>query len=147
MGSALGEVLDKYVKISIDIPAYKVINNISVYVEYKTTDIAAPVEIPVEVGSIVTGVLDTHYSANFKVKGIRIETASNISNVTIQIRGAKENSNGNVWTEWKAIKLDSNFIVKEDVIFRDYRYFQARVTLNGKDTYIKLTSIDLEVIQ
>jgi len=145
IGYVRGSNLSNYVKLKIDMPGGKIINDISIYLEYKSTKEAAPKATTANSGTFITGVLDTHYSAKYKVKGISIESISNINDVDIQIRGAKENYAGEVWTDWKAIKLDNDGITN-NVVFDGYRFFQAKITLKNKNAFVKLKHIDLEVV-
>jgi hypothetical protein len=146
IGYTSGSNLMQYIKLAIDIPADKIINSIDIYIEYKSTKDAAPKEVQVYSGTFISEILDTHYTSNYKVKGIDIDTISNINDVTIQIRGAKENYDGEVWTDWKTITLDGNLNVSDTVTFGGYRFFQARITLLNRNAYVKLNYIDLGVI-
>lgn len=146
LGYVRGEFLSNYVKLKIEMPGGKIINDINIYLEYKSTNEAAPKEIPSTGGTFITEVLDTYYSAKYKVKGISIETISNINDVVIQIRAARENYVGEVWTPWKDIKLDGNLNIADSIIFEGYRFFQAKITLKSRNAFVMLKHIDLEVV-
>jgi hypothetical protein len=135
-----------YVKLSITIPAGNVIKNIDTFVEYKSDENWAPLEIPVTNGTFTSEILDTFYAANYKVNAISIDSVSNINNVQIQIRGAKEGYDGDVWSPWETIELDESMNVTNNLLFNDYRFFQAMVSLKGQNTYIKINHIDLGVV-
>jgi hypothetical protein len=132
-----------YVKLQISVPGGKVISNVAFYIEYKSTDVAAPAEIPVTNGSIVTKILDSHYDAKYHVKNINLDSISNPNEVVIQIRGARED----VWTDWKDITFDAGQHMLSDIVFDNYRFFQLKVQLRSKDASVKINSIDLEVIK
>lgn len=146
IGAVVGGALQSYVKIYVEMPGDKIINDISVYIEYKSTTEASPKEVRVSSGTLTTEVLDTHYTSKYKLKGIGIDSISNITDVIIQVRGAKENYAGEVWTPWKDIRLDGNLGVVGDITFEGYRFFQVRVTLNKREAFVKLTHIDLGVM-
>lgn len=146
IGKADGKMLDDYIKLVVEMPGDKIINNISIYVEYKSTKEAAPREFKVSNGEFISEILDTHYTSNYIVQGISIDSISNINDVDIQIRGAKENFAGEVWTPWKEIKLDINSNIKNILSFSDCRFFQAKISLKNRDAYIKLNNIELKVV-
>lgn len=146
MGSVRGEYLLPYIKFEIEMPANKIINDISIYTEYKSDDKVAPIEIPISTGSFTTEVLDTHYAAKYRVKGIEVESISNINDVAISIRGSKEAAQGEVWTDWKEIQLTGALGIKNQVDFDGYRFFQMRVALRNKKAFIKIKHIDLGVV-
>lgn len=146
IGSVRGDYLLPYIKLVIEMPGGKVVNNISIYTEYKSDSQVAPIEIPVSTGSFTTEVLDTHYAAKYRVKGIEVESISNINDVAIYIRGSKEAAQGEVWTDWKDIQLTGALGIKNQVDFDGYRFFQMRVALRNKKAFIKIKHIDLGVV-
>lgn len=146
IGSVRGDHLMPYIKFVIEMPAGKVINDISIYTEYKADKNVAPIEVPISTGSFTTEVLDTHYAAKYKVKGIEVESVSNINDVAIYIRGSKEAAQGEVWTDWKEVQLTGSLGIKNQVIFDGYRFFQMRVALRNRKASIKIKHIDLGVV-
>jgi hypothetical protein len=145
IGVISGKYLLPYVKIMIDMPGGKMISNIEMFIEYKSTNEAAPVEISVANGVFVSKIFDSHYTACYKINNIEIESLSNIKDVSIQIRAAKDSTSDKVWTEWKNI-FNENMEIQSDLEFNGYRFFQIKVLLKKKEAYIKLKHIDLEVI-
>lgn len=146
VGSVKGSLLMPYIKLVIEMPGGKIISDISLYIEYRSTADAAPAEVPVSSGKLLSEILDTHYTAKYKLKGIGIDSISNISDVAIQIRGAKENYAGEVWTSWKDIELDSSLGVANTITFDGYRFFQIRVSLKSRNAFVKLKYVDLGVM-
>jgi hypothetical protein len=143
-------ITTKYIKIAIDMPENKIITNISAYVEYKTTNNEAPSESLIQTGTMFSRVFDSQYAANYKVNSIEIESISNKEDVTISIRGAKENYNGDVWTSWKDIHLtaldNGELKIVEEIEFEQCRFFQIQVVLKKRNAFIGFKYIELEVI-
>lgn len=133
-----------YFKLVINIPPNKYINDIELFIEYKATDLNYPVEIDYDNGYFISNILDTYEENNYKLHSISIDEESN--NFNLYIRGAKEGSKNDVWTDWKQIVLDENFNIKNNVAFYDYRFFQLRVNLSGKNAKAKINYIDLKVV-
>lgn len=149
MGYVKGAVLDKYVKVQIKMAPHKIINNIDLYIEYRSDKYAAPAEVTASSGKYYSKILDTYDTKNYMLKGISMDTVSNINNVEIEIRGARLGDSDKVWTQWKAIKLEVNngqYQLAQAISFENYRYFQVRVTLKGEKEYAKLNYIELGVI-
>lgn len=132
-----------YIKLSVDIPKGKIINNIDIYAEYKSTDVISPSEIISLHGSFESKVYDTHIEDKYMVKEIGIDDIEYESEVVIYIRGSRDGSRLTVWSEWKEIFKNGEYI--NDVKFDGYRYFQIKVELQGRNSKIKLTHVDLEV--
>lgn len=147
LNSIDGINLSSYVKLMVELPANKVINNIEIFIEYMSTDEYAPIEKDVTNGSYTSKVLDAQFNERYLIKALSIEDNNlDINNYTFQIRASKENDDETVWTDWKDIELDSNLTISNRVVFTDYRYFQFRVLLKGVGASIKINHIDLEVI-
>lgn len=133
-----------YFKLSIDVPPNKYIDNIEIFIEYKSNDLNYPVEIDYTNGSHISSILDTFEENNYKLKNLDIDKQSN--NFNLFIRAAKEGSNNEVWTSWKRIILDDDFKVKNNIEFENYRFFQLKAELLNKNAKVKINYIDLEVI-
>ena len=159
IGAINGENLLSYIKLIIEMPSFKVINNIEIFLEYLANDTARPSEMTVLTGEYLTKVLDTQYTANFKIKHLNIsELNRDIGNYIFQVRASKENNENTVWTTWKTINLKDNYNDYEDkdiiengniineIVFYNYRYIQFRAILKGEDTSIKINYMDLEVV-
>lgn len=132
------DLIYPYIKLSVDMPIKKVIDNIEVYVEYKSTEDYAPSVSAYGSGTFISKVFDAKYSADYRLK--EISTDGDTSNVDLYIRAAKSNSKLNVWTDWK--KIDGN-----NMRFNDYEFFQIRADLKSIDSKIKINYFDLEVIE
>lgn len=90
--------------------------------------------------------LDTQFEAKFKLTSINIDSVSNINDIEIKIRGAKENQQENVWTEWKTVDLSNGSLINENITFDGYRFFQISVRLKNKGAYVRIKNIDLKVV-
>lgn len=147
MNSVNGLNLMPYIKLIIEIPENKVINNIEFFIEYLSDKNNAPLEMEVTNGSYTSKILDAQYNERYLIKNIDIETMSlSNNNYIFQIRASKENDEKTVWTQWKEILIDENNNISNRITFLDYRYFQFRVLLKGENASIKINNIDLEVI-
>lgn len=136
--------LNEYIKIKIEMPEHKMINNLSIFVEYKTTADKAPIGQISNSGTFISEIYDAHYDKNFILSNIKINSISNIKDVAIEIRAAKTNAVENIWTQWKPIVFDKDFKLTQKISFDGYRFFQIRIKLNSKDAYIDLDYIELE---
>lgn len=159
IGAIDGDKLLSYVKIMVEMPSDKVINNIELFIEYLSNEVDTPAEMPTLSGSYTSKVLDAQYNERYHIKNLNIEGQNyDIKNYIFEIRASKENDEKTVWTDWKTINLKSNYddinnsdIIKNGniqnrIVFEGYRYFQFRLTLKGEDALIKINHIDLEVI-
>ena len=138
----LGDICN-YIKIQIKTPADKIITSINLFAEHKEVNGKSPV-IHEYVGEITSKVHDTGYINKYHVSKLDISDIKDINDVSIFIRGAKDNSL--VFSAWKEIKFDKDFNILNDVIFDNYRYFEIKIKLNNKDAVIKFNKIKLEVI-
>lgn len=138
------DINQSYIKLAIDIPSNKVIENVVIYIEHKSTDLSAPSEQIAINGEYITEVLDTHTTAYYKLKDLNIEDVH--GDVKIYIRASKEGANNDIWTSWKLIELKDNKVTN-DIEFSDYRFFQLKVQLSDKSSKIKIGYFDLEVIR
>lgn len=143
VGYITGKYLLSYIKMIITIPEKKVINDIGFFAEYKSDHNVAPAEVPINNGSFVSKIFDSNYESGYKVKNINLDSISSQNDVVIQIRGAR----GDVWTEWKDVKINASGNVLNSVTFDNYRFFQFKVQLRTKRAYVKIESIDLEVVK
>ncbi len=136
----------QYIKIEIIIPANKMISTLTVFSEYKE-DVVTPAERISSNGRLISEIYDTQYQTDYVLSNINIEKISNISDVSMEIRAAKENAMEDIWTDWKSISLGENFEVQNTISFTDYRYFQIRVLLKNIDAYIKINYFDLKAVK
>lgn len=159
IGCINGENLSSYVKLIVEMPPNKVINNIELFIEHLSDDLNSPSDMTVISGSYKSKVLDAQYNERFLVKNINFsENNRDIENYIFQVRASKENDEKTTWTPWKTInlKINHNDTTNEEIIkngnilnrivFDGYRFFQFNLILKGEDTSIKANYIDLEVI-
>ena len=151
IGSINAEYLSSYIKLIVEMPQNKVINNIELYTEYLSDDVYNPPEVPVVSGSYVSKVLDAQYNTRFLVKNLGYELINvDFTNVVFSIRASKENTENTVWTDWKQLKFlkneEGNYYLDNRIVFEDYRYFQFRTILKGVNASVKIKNLDLEVI-
>ena len=146
IGCVDGEKLKSYIKLMIEIPSNKVINNIDLFIEYKSSEKAAPADLSVLSGSYTSKVLDAQYTERFQVTDFNFDSPNrNLDQYIFQIRASKNNDQQTVWTDWKTIQIKDGKIANR-IIFDGYRFFQFKVILKGEDSSIKINNIDLEVI-
>lgn len=138
------DLIYSYIQLSVEMQQKKVIDNIEIYVEHKSTDRFAPTERIESNGQFITKILDARYSADYKLKSIEIEDIQ--GDVSLSIRAAKEKSMTNVWTDWHTIDIKDG-VITNDIVFEDFRFFQLRASLNGKTSKIKIKHFELEVIK
>lgn len=138
------DLMYPYIKLSVDIPKNKVIDNIEIYLEYKSTDQCSPTERIESNGQFVSKIFDSHYSSIYRLKSIEIEDQE--GSVELFIRASRENAKNSVWTDWHQINIENNNITN-NIEFENYRFFQIKVLLKEKDSRIKIKHFDLEVIK
>ena len=145
-GYVYGDALLKYIKIKVIIPDNKYLNNLNIYAEYKSTESNAPKVVAPSSGILVSKIYDTQNSANYKIKDINISDISNINDVEIQVRAAREDYSADVWHPWQTLKLNNGNILINECKFYNTRFFQARVILKSSNAYVKIKNIDIEVM-
>lgn len=150
IGAISGDKISSYIKLIVEMPINKVINNIEIFNEYLSDEVNNPPEVPVLNGSYTSKVLDAQYNTRFIVKDLKFDLEdTSLNDVVFFIRASKQNDDNTVWTDWKPIhiiKQNSNYVVDSRLVFDDYRYFQFKISLKGENTSIKLKYLDLEVI-
>ena len=151
IGAIDGDKLSSYVKLIVEMPPNKVINNIELFSEYLSDANNNPPEIPVISGTYTSKVLDGQYNARFIIKNLGFElTKSDMNNISFLVRASKENANDTVWTDWKTLKFtkneDKQYVLDSRIVFEGYRYFQFKTVLNGVNASVKIKYLDLEVI-
>lgn len=152
IGAISGDKLLSYVKLMVEMPQNKVINNIELFIEYLSNEVDTPSEMSVLSGTYTSKVLDAGYNERFLVKKLNVSNLNqSLSNYIFQVRASKENDERTTWTDWKEITLksdyeDTNYNLKNRIVFDGYRFFQFRIILKGEDTSVKLNYMDLEVI-
>ncbi len=145
-GYVYGDALLKYIKIKVIIPDNKYLNNLNIYAEYKSTEANAPKVVTPSSGILLSKIYDTQNSTNYKIRDINISDISNINDVEIQVRAAREDYSADVWHPWVTLKLNNKNILTEDCKFYNTRFFQVRVILKSSNAYVKIKNIDIEVM-
>lgn len=146
-----GKILSPYIKILVEMPSNKVINNIDVSVEYLSEGENNATDKVVLSGVYSTKIHDAQYTANFRITHLQIsEMSKDMDNYIFYVRATKENTDLAVWTEWKNIELKSDLNsyknIANSVVFEGYRFFQFKAVLKGADASINIQYLDLEVI-
>jgi len=145
-GHIVGEQLMRYVKLKINVPANKIINNVTVFVEYRSTEENL---LPIKTGQsgyIESKIYDLQDIIDVKVKKLDIEDVSDVNNVMIYIRSSRDVNRVDVWSEWKLIPFNANFNITNNVLLKDARFVQYKVVLKSRQTYVKFNNIELEVM-
>ena len=145
-GYVYGDALLKYIKIKVTIPDNKYLNNLNIYAEYKSTETNAPKIITPSSGILVSKIYDTQNSTDYKIRDISIADVSNINDVEIQVRTAKEDYSADVWHPWETLKLNNKMLLDKESKFYNTRFFQIRVILKSSNAYVKIKNIDIEVM-
>ena len=139
-GFVYGDYISRYIKVKLEIPKNKVVNNLTVYAEYKSDDKNVIKAETLNTGYLTSNIFDSQECLRYKISNIDVEDISDIKDIEISIRAAGDNIN--VWTDWKAINLKG----PNNITFNNARYFQIKILLKSKYAHIKFNSIDLEVI-
>lgn len=147
VGYSYGDYLSRYIKVMIDIPKNKVIDELTIFAEYKSTKDDAPKAYTLSNGYLESKVYDTQYSAKYRLKSINIKDVSNINNVDIKIRAAKDKYSSDVWMPWKTVNINQDLNLEgANLVFEDCRFFQIKVALKEKNAFVNIENIELEVI-
>lgn len=135
-----------HVKIMVEMPAGRVINNIEVFAEYAETNV--PLHIATnKTGDITTKVYDIGYMAKLKVLGLDVKGLDLPNKVRVSIRACREDAEHAVWTSWKDLRVDSNMKVIGDApVFENYRLFQFKIYLDNELAKIAIGSFNFEVV-
>ena len=139
-GFIYGDYISRYIKIKLEIPRNKVVDNLTVYAEYKTDDKNIIRAETLNTGYLTSNIFDSQECLKYKVSNIDVDDISDIQDIEISIRAAGNNIN--VWTDWKEINLTKS----NNITFNNARYFQIKILLKSKYAYVKFNNIDLEVI-
>ena len=137
--------LKRYIKIRVDMPAYKYINNIAVFVEYVSSDENPMPIITTHSGYIESKLYDLQQESNCVVKSIDIEDVSNINDIELYIRASRDNERLDVWTNWNRIYLTDSLQIANYISFTNTRFLQYKILVKNRSGYIKFKSIDVEI--
>lgn len=139
-GFVYGDYISRYVKIKLRIPKNKIVNNMSIYAEYKSEEPNIITAETSNTGYILSNIYDSQECLRYRLSKINIDNISNIDDIDIHIRSAGKDIN--VWTNWKELDLESD----NGLLFNNARYFQLKILLKSKYAQLKFNYIDLEVI-
>jgi hypothetical protein len=145
-GSIHGATLMQYVKFKIEIPPNKVLNNIDVFVEYKSSA-ENPLKLPLhESGYIESKIYDLQETLDYRLKDLGIDDISNINDIELYIRASRDIEKLEIWHNWERIHIDENLKLKEYLKFYDVRFIQIKILLKTRQSFIKFNHLDVEVI-
>ena len=139
------EFLRSYIKIRINMPMYKYINNITVFVEYFSTNENPMPIITTQTGYIESKIYDLQQESNCVVRSIDIEDISNINDIDIYIRSSRDSERLDVWSNWKKIQIDDGLNIINAVNFLNTRFLQYKIVIKNRSGYIKFKNIDVEI--
>lgn len=139
-GFVYGDYISRYIKVKLEIPKGKVVNNLCIYAEYKSEENNIIKAETLNTGYLTSNIFDSQECLRYKVSNIDVEDISDLKDIEVSIRAAGNNIN--IWTDWQTIKLKET----NNIIFNNARYFQIKILLKSKYAYIKFNNIDLEVI-
>lgn len=138
--------LSNYIKVKVDMPPNKVINNLEVYSEYIETE--SPLRVgEYENGQLTTKVYDSGFEKHYLVKRFIADQVTKPEFIDVSVRAFRQGDNRLVWTDWKPLQLNENLEVTNNIEFEGYRYFQFMIALRSNVASIKLNNIELEVIR
>ncbi|ODV53238.1 hypothetical protein [Lysinibacillus fusiformis] len=139
-----GPKIKRFVKVVVEIPPHKVIENISLFGEYKEGLSNIRVRT-YPYGDMITKIYDVGFSNNFQFKRVLVEDMT--EGVSVYVRGIKQNNIESVTTDWKRLQLDSEGNVMNYLVFDDYELFQFKINLEKESAAIKINGYELEVIR
>jgi hypothetical protein len=145
-GIILGESLLQYIKLKITMPPNKVLNNIGVFVEYKSTA-ENPLKLPLhESGYIESKIYDLQETLDYRLTDLGIEDISNINDIELYVRASRDIEKLEVWHNWERIEISEDLKLIDYLSFYDVRFMQIKILLKTRQSYIKFNHLDVEVI-
>ena len=142
IGIISGSKLNSYIVLEITTKKGSIVNNIQVFVDYKSTEQAAPAEIIHNNGYMLSKIFDSHYPGRYKYKDLSVSAINNKEAIDISIRSSKINSSQTIWSPW----VNIDFQNENDIVFEDSRFFQLKVKIKRTSAHIKIDYIELEKI-
>ena len=141
-----GKNLLQYIKLKITMPANKIIDNISVFAEYKSSK-EDPLRLPLhESGYIESKIYDLQEILDYRLKDLGIEDVSNINDIEIYIRASRDIEKLEIWHSWQRVHINKDLTLKEYIKFYNVRFMQLKIVLKTRKSYIKFNHLDVEVI-
>jgi hypothetical protein len=126
-------------------PAYKYIDNISIFAEYISSNENPLSLITKQSGYIVSKVYDLQDKYNCVIKSIDLLDISNINDVDIYIRSSRDNDRVDIWSDWTRISLDSNYKINKTINIYNSRFLQYKIVLKHRNAFIKFNGINVEI--
>ena len=145
-GYIKGQNLMEYVKFKIEIPANKIVDNIHVFAEYKSTAENTLKLTVNESGYIISKIYDLQETMNYRISDLGIDDISNIKDIEVYVRASRDVEKLEIWHEWQLIKLRDDLSLMEHLKFYDVRFMQIKIILKTRKSYIKFNHLDVEVI-
>ena len=137
--------LDRFIKLKINIPAYKYIKSIHIFAEYISTNEKPLPVLTKQTGFITSKIYDLQDIVNCRVKSIDIKDISNINDIEIYIRASKDHEFLDVWTDWRRIKFDNNFKITSNIDFNNARFLQYKVLVKTRNSFVNFKGITIEI--
>jgi hypothetical protein len=127
-------------------PANKIVDNIHVFAEYKSTEENTLKLTVNESGYIISKIYDLQETMNYRINDLGIDDISNIKDIEIYVRASRDVEKLEIWHEWQPIKLRDDLNLMEHLKFYDVRFMQIKIVLKTRKSYIKFNHLDVEVI-
>ena len=140
--------LKRYVRLKINMPSEKIINNISIFAEYISTDENPLKLITNNSGYVISKVYDFQDTLNYRLSdlSIEIDEESNINDIEIYIHTSRDTDRLEVWHDWQKIYLTKDLKLSEQVIFENVRFAQIKILIKSRNTSVKFNYLDVEVV-
>lgn len=140
-----GRNIKSYIKVVITgIDKNKIINSISVYAEYAETDSIELLSTPERSGTFTSMIYDIGADINFMPISPDYEINKK-GKVDFYYRGARENKNTIVFTDWYKINIGDN--EKYNHILNNYRFVQFRTNIKSQDTEVSIKDFVIRIIE
>lgn len=135
-----------YIKIKIELPPHKIINDLSIYATYFEGETTSPKINRNNEGFLITKVYDTTYEDKFILSKIDCNI-TNKEYFKFYIRGYKKDNMSEVFTQWYECIFDDKFNCTNAHIFENYRFFQFKIDINNANTVVKINNIYMKVVK
>lgn len=141
-----GKALLQYVKLKIEMPANKIIDNIHIFAEYKSTA-ENVLKLPLnESGYIITKIYDLQETLDYRLKDLGINDVSNINDIELYIRASRDIDKLEIWYDWQRVHIKDDLTLREYLKFYNVRFMQMKIVVKNRKAYIKFDHLDVEVI-
>lgn len=131
-----------FMKIKLNVPANKIVKNINIYIDYKSDGELKICEN--NSGYYVSELFDMQKNSNIIISDIGVEDITQPDYVKIFVRGAKENFNNEIFSEWQELVLSNKQLINI-AGFENTRYLQFKILLNNKRASIKINYFEVKV--